>query len=141
MPEIRLETPAEASRAFYSAFASRSIEAMMAVWSKADDITCIHPMAYRLTGPRAIRRSWEQIFHNAPPLRFHNSEEQLTLSGEMAVQALHETILVEGESGPHPAIIATNIFRLERAGWRIILHHAAPLPDVSEEIPEAHQVH
>lgn len=141
MAAISLESPAAAAAAFYYAFATRNVDAMMAVWSEADDIACIHPMAHRLKGPRAVRHSWEQIFHNAPPLSFHNSDEQLTLAGELAVQTLHEIILVEGEEGPHPAIIATNVFRCENQGWRMILHHAAPLPELSGATPEPRQVH
>ncbi|MEX2337661.1 MAG: nuclear transport factor 2 family protein, partial [Aquisalimonadaceae bacterium] len=132
MPAISFETPADAAAAFYRAFALRDVEAMMAVWSEAGDIACIHPLAHRIKGPQAIRRSWQQIFHNAPPLRFLNSDEQLTLASELAVQTLHEVILLEGEDNPQSALIATNIFRRETQGWRLILHHAAPLPDDRE---------
>jgi len=127
-----LETPEQAASAFYTAFAARNLEAMMAVWSDAEDVTCIHPLAYRIQGSRAVRLSWEQIFRDAPPLRFQNNAEQLTTTGDLAVQTLHEIIVVEGESSPHPAIIATNVFRRDPAGWRIILHHAGPLPDAQE---------
>lgn len=138
---MHLESPATASAAFYEAFSKRDLNAMMAVWSDADDITCIHPMAPRLTGPAAVGQSWEQIFANSPALRFMNRNEQFILADDMAVQTVHEIIQIEGDDGPHPAIIATNVFRKEAAGWRMVLHHGTPLPRSDEDSGRTHQLH
>lgn len=124
-----LSTPEHASNAFYAAFARRDPAAMMAVWSSADDSVCIHPMSQRLIGAAAIRRSWADIFRDAPALRFRNRGSQFVTGATLAIETVVEVIFVDGTDTAHPAMLATNAFRLEDGHWRMVLHHAGPLAE------------
>jgi ketosteroid isomerase-like protein len=121
-------TPQGAEAAFYHAFEQADIEAMMTVWADADDIECIHPLRPRLHGKAAVRSGWEEIFADSPAIRFEIREAQYYQDGGLAIHVVHEHIKVNGESGTRPPIIATNVYRRDAAGWRMILHHASPAP-------------
>jgi len=123
----RLYTPKAAEDAFYRAFERADIEAMMAVWDDSPDIVCIHPGGETLHGPQAIRASWLEIFQSVTRVQFA-VQEQLKLSDDhLAVFVVHELLHVDGRPPAGP-IIATNAYRLTDAGWRMVLHHAAPGP-------------
>ena len=55
-------SPQDASLAFYHAFETQDIDAMMATWADDEDIVCVHPGGARVVGYDAVRNSWEQLF-------------------------------------------------------------------------------
>ena len=123
---VRFSTPQDADRAFYRAFESADIEAMMAVWAGEDDVTCIHPGSHRLQGCGAIKDSWQQIFSNGTPLKFTLTESHYTQDTNLAVHMVKENIRVDGVL--QGVMLATNIYRFIDGGWRMMLHHASPEP-------------
>jgi hypothetical protein len=116
---------AEAEEGFYTAFAETDMGLMMAVWDDADDIECIHPLGPRLIGRGAIGSSWRRMFGEGPTLTFRCTEVHRFTQAELAVHVVHERIQVGDDES---LVIATNAYRLTSAGWRMILHHASPLP-------------
>ncbi|HEX9627782.1 MAG TPA: nuclear transport factor 2 family protein [Acidiferrobacterales bacterium] len=126
MGATRFDTPEQAEQAFYRAFEQADVEAMMAVWAEDDDVTCIHPTGPRLQGPAAVRDSWRAIFRHTPTMRVDIGERRSFNDGELAVHIVHEHI--GGEAPDRPPMIATNVYRREAGGWRMILHHASPGP-------------
>jgi ketosteroid isomerase-like protein len=118
-------TPQEAEAAFYRAFSQRDLVAMMGVWADGDDIVCIHPGGQTVIGNEAIRKSWAELFQNAPDMQFVVAEKQRSQSDRLAVHVVHEHIRSGGELARGP-ILATNVYRLTAAGWRMVLHHASP---------------
>jgi len=130
-------TPDEAEDAFYRAFERGDLNAMMLVWDEEEPVVCVHPMSARLTGLDAIRNSWETMFQHSPQIRVSVSDQQRTLDKQLAIHVVHENIYVENEKEPRPPVLATNIYRLTEDGWRMILHHASPVPSGTEAKAES----
>lgn len=134
----RFDSPQDAERAFYAAFERADLDAMMSVWAHDEQIICIHPGGGRRCGPAAVRESWRQIFAQGPQLRFRLADERLVAGKLMSVHSVFEYISVAGQSRPPAAVLATNIYILTGAGWRMLMHHAGmagsetagPPPDV-----------
>jgi len=126
MTPKRFHSPREAEAAFYDAFSKRDIDAMMAVWAESEDISCVHPLGPIQMGLKAVRDSWDAIFHQTPAdMQFMINERSHTRNGEVAVHIVEEHPRVKNEL-PSTPIQVTNIYRLTEHGWRMILHHASP---------------
>lgn len=121
-------TAVDAETAFYHAFAARDLNAMMAVWAPGDDIACIHPFGTRLIGQATVRGSWETIFAQTASLSFRIGEVQVFALDALSVHVVHEHIHVGAHAQSEPPLIATNVYRLIDASWRMVLHHASPTP-------------
>lgn len=119
-------TPTEAEDAFYDAFSRADIAAMMQVWHGDELITCIHPAGPRLQGTQAVRQSWQQIFASGEKLQFHIVRHQCTQTANLAIHMISEQIQSPTNTSILAEVIATNIYELTTAGWRMILHHASP---------------
>jgi ketosteroid isomerase-like protein len=120
-------TPDEAEQAFYTAFADTDLTAMMAVWLDSETVICVHPVGPRISGAKAVKAGWAEIFRNSGSLKFRLGEVSRTQDGLLAIHVLHEYISVPGETGERPPAVATNIYQLTEQGWRMILHHASPV--------------
>ena len=122
----RFASPAEAEAAFYAAFEAMDLAAMAAVWSHAEDVTCIHPMGHAIHGWPALEQSWARIFQGLGQARFVLSDLREFAQPSLSVRFVHENI----HHGPGftgiSRVLATNVFRLEDRGWRLISHHASP---------------
>lgn len=131
-------TAQDVEAAFYEAIERADLEAMMAVWADDDDIVCVHPGGLRLTGMEQVRESWRQIFASGQTLRFR-LRHQRTLSGmTLAVHSVYEHITVSGEARARTPVIATNIYLHTERGWRMVVHHASPVPvSVESEVRRA----
>jgi ketosteroid isomerase-like protein len=124
---IRFSTAQAAEAAFYKAFEQADLAAMMAVWAEDEDIVCVHPGGIRLVGIEAVRDSWRQLFSEGPQLRFKRLELRTQGDRMLSVHSLYEHITARGDPRTHLAL-ATNVYGLTAAGWRMLMHHASPLP-------------
>lgn len=133
MPRNKLfPTPDEAEAAFYDAFERGNLAAMMAVWAESDSVVCVHPRGPRLVGFEAVRESWVQIFAGGvSKLRVRATEVQRFDGQSVSVRALIEVLSVPGQSATQ-AVCATNVYELTDAGWRMVVHHATPMPEVAQ---------
>lgn len=136
MKEPDLNTPEQAETAFYSAFETADLEAMMAVWSKDENIVCIHPHGPRLTGTEEVRDSWRQILANSSRMSLRIDSLNAVISHEIAIRFVNEHIRVGSSVAPEFTILATNVFQRTADGWRMILHHASPTPEAIRNIIE-----
>jgi uncharacterized protein (TIGR02246 family) len=142
-PRARLfPTPDDAENAFYEALERADLATMMAVWAETDDVVCIHPSGPRLVGFEAVRQSWAQIFAGAAQLRVETTGVQRFDGPTVAVHSLVETVAA-ASGGASGSVHATNVYELTEGGWRMVVHHASPLPEPpAEEPPEpAHTLH
>lgn len=121
-------TPSDAEQAFYEAIETGNLEVMMQVWAADDTIACIHPLQRPLSGVEEIRTGWEQIFAGEPPMEFHVTRLHRTQSEDVAIHIVEENILVGAGREPHAPVLATNVYRREEDGWRLMLHHSSPAP-------------
>lgn len=136
MNKPELTTPEKAESAFYSAFESANLEAMMAVWSSDENIVCVHPHGPRLIGTAEIRDSWRQILANSPPMSLRVDRLNSVSSDELAIRFVNEHIHIGSSVQPEFTILTTNVFQRTEQGWRIILHHASPTPEAIQNIIE-----
>ncbi|HEX6632960.1 MAG TPA: nuclear transport factor 2 family protein [Usitatibacter sp.] len=143
-PRSRLfPTPDDAENAFYEALERGDLAAMVAVWAEADDVVCVHPRGPRLVGFDAVRQSWAQIFAGAAQLRVATTAVQRFDGPTVAVHSLVETV-GPASGGASASVHATNVYELTDGGWRMVVHHASPIPEAEapEEPPEpAHTLH
>jgi len=118
----------EANRAFYRAFESLDAEKMEAVWLRDPKIACIHPGWRKLSGWGPIMTSWERIFESVFEMKFEVREEEVIISGDLAVVVTEENLTQRGYDGvTRSQVLATNVY--ERAGhkWWLVLHHGSPV--------------
>ncbi len=118
----------DAEAAFYDAFGSGDVSAMMRVWAAGIEIACIHPSGPRLTGAEEIRRSWEHILAEHMARSFDLRGRIVSGSGEVRVHTLEENITVPGTRFVAPPVLATNVYQRLSDGWYMVLHHASVAP-------------
>ena len=126
-------TPEEAELAFYDAFETSNLSAMMRVWADREFIECIHPMSDRIQGRDEVENSWQQIFSSGLNIKIRRSEIHRTQDALLAVHVLYEHLSIPGRSESHAPVIATNIYQLIDGNWRMVLHHASPSPNDEPE--------
>ena len=113
----------ESNRDFYRAFARGDLGAMEALWSRADEITCIHPGWQALLDRHAVMQSWRAILADPPSIRCVGA--RAFVNGTLAYVVCYERI---GDG----VLVATNILRNEDGAWRMIHHQAGPAPSTRE---------
>lgn len=120
-------TPESAEAAFYSAFEARDADAMMAVWANDDSVVCIHPLTAPLNGRAAMAAGWLSIFEAAGKFRVQVEVAHEMREAGQVIRVVREYLTIGDETEPRPPILATNVYRKEADGWRMVLHHASPL--------------
>jgi ketosteroid isomerase-like protein len=114
---------------FYRALSLADLGAMERLWVPSDEAVCVHPGWPALYGWAAIRESWQRIFQNQGPLRVWPSDATVRLHGHTAEVACLENIDTSKVAGT--GILqtrATNIFRRVEGAWKMLEHHAVPMP-------------
>ena len=122
-------TVLQANDAFYEAIQKRDFSAMERCWSHGDDVACTHPGWHRLDGWTEIARSWVAIFANSRPWRVACEDPRTTISEDIAVIACVERLEAVGGEGEPARMQATNVYRRFGEEWKMILHHASPMPE------------
>jgi ketosteroid isomerase-like protein len=90
-------------------------------------------MGPRLQGVRQVRESWRQIFNSNVQLRFRIAGVHRLYQDNLAFHIVYEHITVIGaKEQPAQPIIATNIYRRQKQGWRLVVHHASPGPVIGD---------
>ena len=124
-------TPEAVEAAFYAAFCACDIQAMDMVWARTE-VICIHPGSTALVGRNVVLRSWKNILMDAEPPHLHIEVISRIVSDKLAVHVVEEHIApVAGAAGTTSVVLATNIYRHEEGGWRMLEHHAS-LPRTSQ---------
>jgi ketosteroid isomerase-like protein len=125
----KFKTPEEAETAFYEAIEQADIKTLDAVWSSDENIVCIHPGACRIEGRQAVMDSFADLFSDAPTLNFSIVDTLYTGNENLAVHLVREEIALDGQVVS--IMVSTNIYQVESGGWRMLLHHASPEPDMA----------
>ena len=116
----------DAEAAFYAAFESRNMDIMRTVWSHDNDVLCIHPMGQPITGWLQIESSWTAILENFGQARFELSHRHVYEAGDISVRYVHENIHHGPGFSGLSVVLASNVFRRQGDGWRMVTHHASP---------------
>ncbi|MCC4118325.1 nuclear transport factor 2 family protein [Aromatoleum toluclasticum] len=123
-------TALEAEAAFYDALARSDLEAMLQVWSEDDEVVCIHPDGARLVGLRAVHEAWRQLFSGGARLTVSVSQRVATGNSLLATHNVIEHVAVAGDDRIPPPMVATNVYASGPRGWKMIMHHASPAPEI-----------
>ncbi len=118
----------DAQKAFYEAIERADLTQMMAIWSEDEDIACIHPGGVRYTGIAQVRESWQQIFLHGPQLKFNLVADKIFRGRMLSIHSVYEQITHTAGAHPPASAIATNIYVLSGNGWKMLMHHASPIP-------------
>lgn len=129
MSKVQFSSADEAEAAFYDALARADLEAMMAIWADDEEVVCVHPGGVRQVGLAAVRDGWRELFASGTRLHIQLSQQVAVNTLVQSVRNMLEHVVAEGESRFAPPMAATNVFVRGPSGWRMVLHHASPLPD------------
>ena len=132
-------SPQDVTQAFYQAFETRDIDAMMATWAEDEEIVCIHPGGIRHVGYESVRQSFDLLFAGTAKLTFRLDQVVLLETVGLAMQSAIEHLEAANE-GARGAAVATNVLMRTPSGWRVVCHHASPAPAVTD-IPNAGPLH
>lgn len=128
-------TPQDAEAAFYDAIEHGNLDQLMQVWAEDEEIVCVHPGGPRLTGYAMIRDVWRRIFEGGVKFRIRLADGTATQTPFSAVHTVIEHVSVRDDASQRAPVVATNVFIRGALGWRLVLHHASPVPP--ETVAEA----
>ena len=132
---VRAEVEA-ANAAFYTAFETADLDAMLDLWLEDPETLCVHPGALPVRGTPAINRSWALIMANTPYIQFFLTDVEVSVlrAGERQVASVTctENVLTADENTDPDMFggakaVATNVFVRTPDGWRLWIHHASPV--------------
>lgn len=133
-PRTQLQTDEQevlaVNQAFYEALESLSLEKMDLAWWHEDWVICIHPGWDLIQGWEEVRESWATIFRSTEYMRVAVSRPLVHVFGDTAWITCIENVTSTFAQGFSTGLVeATNIFVRRNGQWRMVHHHAAPLPD------------
>lgn len=132
MPSQKIfASPQDAEAAFYEALENCDIEAMMSVWAEDEEVVCVHPGGPRLVGYATIREAWQNVFANGTRLRVRLSQQTTVSTPFAMISMLLEHFATADNENLNAPVAATNIFVRGVLGWRMVAHHASPVPPSS----------
>jgi uncharacterized protein (TIGR02246 family) len=118
-----------ANQAFYRALSERDVDAMIETWFPADWAECVHPGGAALLGWDAIRDSWRQVFEGPASVTVIPADVRVRIVGDVAwVSCVERIAAAEGDQIHSALAQATNLFVRHDDRWRLVLHHASPVP-------------
>lgn len=121
-------SPQDVESAFYEALERSDLDAMMSVWAEDEEVICVHPGGPRLLGYNTIREAWRRMFANRAQLEVRLLQQQVVTTPFAVVHTLIEVIQVRGREGNTAPVAATNVYVRGALGWRMVAHHASPVP-------------
>jgi ketosteroid isomerase-like protein len=121
-------SPQEVEASFYQALERGDLEAMMNVWSEDEEIVCVHPGGQRLTGYAVVREAWHRVFEGGKRLKVQLLALSTMHAPFSAVHSVIEQISIVGQNHLAAPVVATNVYIRGALGWRMIVHHASPVP-------------
>ncbi|MDH3738094.1 MAG: nuclear transport factor 2 family protein [Alphaproteobacteria bacterium] len=103
--------------AFYAAFATADMDAMMAVWTRDAPVAVIHPGTLPVVGRDPVQESWREILTPAREIDIACVDPTVQIHGDTAIVLCHERI------NGH-LLAASNTYRRVSEGWLLVMHQA-----------------
>ena len=120
---------ADATHTFYRALSDRDLSAMAEIWFPADWAECVHPGGTALRGWDAIRESWRGVFEGDATITITPGDVRVRIVGDVAWASCVERIAAAAGDEIHSSLAqATNLFVRHDDRWRLVVHHASPVP-------------
>ena len=115
------------------AFKARDLDALKCVWSSQGNLICVHPGWSPLNGFEPIMESWQGIFKNSGNMDIQVSDITVTASEDLAWVSCVEQIYTIASNGVLASkVFSTNLFQINEGSWKMIMHHASPMPSLRE---------
>jgi ketosteroid isomerase-like protein len=133
-PDSDKDLVLEVNERFYRALGSRDLSLMDTVFVHDERAGCTHPGWVMLRGWEAIRQSWENVFdpEDTLDIRLHNVT--VDVKGDAAcVTCVQELTYINRTPVMMNVSVSTNLFERTESGWLMVIHHASPIPIVTEE--------
>ncbi len=130
-------SPQDVETAFYESLERGDLDTMMAIWSEDDEVVCVHPGGPRLVGYATVREGWKRIFDNGSRLEVRRLLLHTVTTPFAVMHSLIEQIGIPGREVATAPVVATNLYTRGPLGWRMVAHHASPMPpDSLVELPK-----
>jgi ketosteroid isomerase-like protein len=128
-------TPQEAEDAFYDALDEGNLNQLLSVWAESDDICCLLPMYPMIQSRQGVVDVFTHLFSQGHGVSLAITHLSWIETDGIAIHQVEEAILAQpGDTPPPPPFYGTNIYRKDKAGWRLIVHQNAPTPPPSPEL-------
>jgi uncharacterized protein (TIGR02246 family) len=125
------QSVSDANDDFYRALSDRDLVAMATVWFPADWAECVHPGGAALIGWDAIHDSWRRVLEGGGTLNVTPANVRIRIVGDVAWVSCVERIAAADGDDIHSSLAqATNLFVRHDGRWRLVVHHASPVPYV-----------
>lgn len=119
----------EANSRFYKALRDADLVSLQEVWTDGPTAKCVHPGWPMLYGWEAIKESWKNIFQAGPPAEIEISDAKAYVSGDLAWVICIEKIIQRAGSETRLGYAqSTNVYERCGSSWRLVIHHASPVP-------------
>lgn len=115
----------ECQDAFYAAMRDGDADAMRRVWLAGPTALCIHPGGLPLQGADAVLQSWRSIFGGGGGIRVQYEPRARVAVDRVVIHSGLE--LIRTGEDTTVAVTVTNIYELTAEGWKMRLHHGAPV--------------
>ncbi len=112
---------------------------MMAVWAEDRPVFCIHPGGTLLAGREEVAESWSRIFQARTPFHFELDYYHREEFEHVAISHLSETLYLQNHVVG--VVLVTNTYCATDLGWRMIMHHASPQPELEDSSSETPILH
>jgi ketosteroid isomerase-like protein len=133
-PDSDIDLVLEVNERFYRALGTRDLSLMDTVFVHDERAGCTHPGWVMLRGWEAIRQSWENVFDPEDLLAIKLHNVTVDVKGDAAcVTCIQELTYIKRNPVMMNVSVSTNIFERTESGWLMVIHHASPIPFVTEK--------
>lgn len=126
----------ECHEAFYRAMREGDSAGMRHAWLASPEVACIHPGAMPLIGYEAVIKSWNTILDSSHGIRVRYEPRSRAAVDRFVIHVGLEVIEIQDKSTV--LVSVTNVYELTGEGWKLRLHHGAP---VHGKAPAPRQMH
>ncbi|XP_004513277.1 uncharacterized protein [Cicer arietinum] len=111
---------------FYDSFRNGDLATMQSMWSKRDEVCCVHPGLKGISGYDDVVESWNFVWANYEfPLEIKIEDIKVHARGDMGYVTCMEFVKTKG--GRWGGQFVTNVFERIDGEWFICNHHASPV--------------
>lgn len=115
----------DCQEAFYRAMREGNSDDMRRAWLMSPETTCVHPGAMPLIGYDAVIKSWNTILDAGKGIRVNYEPRSRFAVDRLVIHVGLEVIKVPNDSTV--VVSVTNVYELTGEGWKMRLHHGAPV--------------
>ena len=137
MTDTETKKVLEINRLFYEALGTRNIELMKEVWANDEKVGCVHPGWTILRSRDAIIQSWESVFDPEDQVDINLTEIDIKIKNNIAcLTCVQEMVYIKREPLSYNLSQSTNIFEKFNEEWKMVVHHASPIPSENYKIQD-----